>query len=40
MGLSIHYSGSFNPSASLREMIDEVVEIAKVYHWKYTVYNN
>ena len=39
MGLSIHYSGSFNPSASLREMIDEVVEIAKVYHWKYTVYN-
>ena len=38
MGLSIHYSGSFNPSASLQEMIDEVVEIAKVYHWKYTVY--
>jgi hypothetical protein len=38
MGLSIHYSGSFNPSASLQGMIEEVVEIAKVYQWKYTVY--
>jgi hypothetical protein len=38
MGLSIHYSGSFKPSASLQEMIDEVVEIAKVYHWKYTIH--
>ena len=38
MGLSIHYSGSFNPSASLKGMIEEVVEIAKVYHWKYAVF--
>jgi hypothetical protein len=38
MGLSIHYSGSFNPSASLEGMIEEVVEIAKVYNWKYTVF--
>ena len=38
MGLSIHYSGSFNPSASLEEMVEEVVEIAKVYQWRYTVF--
>ncbi len=38
MGLSIHYSGSFNPSASLQGMIEEVVEIAKVYHWKYSIF--
>jgi len=38
MGLSIHYSGSFNPSASLQDMIEEVVEIAKVYDWKYTIF--
>jgi hypothetical protein len=38
MGLSIHYRGSFNSPASLQEMIEEVVKIAKVYHWKYTVF--
>ncbi|MCX6267512.1 MAG: hypothetical protein NTW16_09165 [Bacteroidetes bacterium] len=38
MGLSIHYSGSFNPSASLQGMIEEVVEIAKVYRWKHSVH--
>ena len=40
MGLSIHYSGTFDPTASLHEMIEEVVEIAKVYHWKYSVYES
>jgi len=38
MGLSIHYSGSFNPAASLQEMIDEVKAIAKVCKWQYTIY--
>jgi hypothetical protein len=38
MGLSIHYSGSFNPSASLEEMVEEVVEIAQVYQWEHTIF--
>jgi hypothetical protein len=38
MGLSIHYSGSFNPSASLEEMVEEVVEIAQVYKWEHTIF--
>jgi hypothetical protein len=38
MGLSIHYSGKFNPKASLIEMIDEVTEIAKTYDWNYKIY--
>ena len=38
MGLSIHYSGSFNPVASLADMIEEVKEIAEIYHWKYFVF--
>jgi len=38
MGLSIHYSGSFNPSASMEEMIGEVVEIVKVYHWEHAIF--
>jgi hypothetical protein len=38
MGLSIHYSGRFNPSASLKEMIEEVTDIARIYRWKYTIY--
>jgi hypothetical protein len=38
MGLSIHYSGSFNPSASLEEMVEEVVEIIKVYQWKHDIF--
>jgi hypothetical protein len=40
MGLSIYYSGSFNPSASLKDLIEEVVEIANVYHWKYNVFES
>jgi hypothetical protein len=38
MGLSINYSGSFNPNASLQEMIEEVKDIAKIYQWKYHIY--
>ncbi len=37
MGLSIHYSGSFNNAALLEAMIDEVKDIAEVYEWKYTI---
>lgn len=37
MGLSIHYSGSFNKNASLSEMIEEVKDIAEIYKWKYTI---
>jgi hypothetical protein len=38
MGLSIHYNGRFNPAASLSEMIYEVEDIAKVYDWKYFIF--
>ncbi len=40
MGLSIHYSGRFNPKASLSEMIAEVKDIADLYNWKYAVFND
>lgn len=40
MGLSIHYSGSFNPSSSLEEMINEVADIAEIYRWPFHVYNS
>ena len=40
MGLSIHYSGSFNPEASLSAMIEEVKEIADIYKWKYFVFED
>jgi hypothetical protein len=40
MGLSIHYSGSFNPNASLSAMIEEVKDIAELYKWKYKVFED
>lgn len=39
MGLSIHYSGSFNPEASLSAMIEEVKDIADIYKWKYFIFD-
>ena len=38
MGLSIHYSGAFNPNACLSAMIEEVKDIAELYKWKYFVF--
>ena len=38
MGLSIHYSGSFNKNSSLPEMIEEVKDIAEIYQWEYTIF--
>lgn len=40
MGLSIHYNGSFNQSASLREMIEEVKDIAQVHKWEYHIFED
>jgi hypothetical protein len=40
MGLSIHYSGSFNPNASLSAMIEEVKDIAELYKWDYKVFED
>lgn len=40
MGLSIHYSGSFNPDASLSAMIEEVKDIVDIYKWKYFVFED
>ncbi|HET54553.1 MAG TPA: hypothetical protein ENN33_04980 [Ignavibacteria bacterium] len=38
MGLTIHYSGKFNPSSSLKEMVEEVKDIAEIYNWEYHIY--
>jgi len=38
MGLSFHYSGSFNADASLRAMIEEIKDIATIYEWRYSVF--
>jgi hypothetical protein len=38
MGLSIHYSGSFNPNSSLPALIEEVQDIATFHKWKYKVF--
>ncbi len=38
MGLSFHYSGSFNAEASLPAMIKEVKDIVEVFKWQYYVY--
>lgn len=40
MGLSIHYRGSFNELASLSEMMEEVKDIAEIYKWKYTIFDD
>lgn len=38
MGLSFHYSGKIANPDSLPDLIDEVVDICKVYHWNYRVF--
>ena len=38
MGLGIHYSGRFNPNASLPKLIAEVEELATAYGWEQLVY--
>ncbi len=40
MGLSFHYNGRFNAGASLAAMIEEVKEIAEIYKWPYTVFED
>ena len=40
MGLSIHYSGSFNTKASLQAMIEEVKDIVEIYKWRYYVFED
>jgi hypothetical protein len=39
MGLSLHYNGKFSNPESLQQMIEEVEDIARIYKWKYTIYN-
>ncbi len=38
MGLSIHYSGSIAKPELLPGLIEEIQDIAKMYDWKYKVY--
>jgi len=39
MGLSFHYSGSIANPDLLPELIDEIQDIAKMYGWKYFVFD-
>lgn len=39
MGLSIHYSGNFKDAAALPDFIETVKEFAKVYDWKFHIFN-
>jgi hypothetical protein len=39
MGLSFHYSGRIANPASLPKLIDEIQDIARVYSWKYFVFD-
>ena len=39
MGLSFHYSGRIANPESLPELIEEIEEIVKIYHWKYFVFD-
>lgn len=39
MGLSFHYSGRIANPESLSDLIEEVVDICKVYHWKYFIFD-
>ena len=38
MGLSFHYSGRIDNPDLLSGLIDEIEDIAKVYRWKYNIY--
>ena len=38
MGLSFHYSGRIANPDLLSDLIDEIEDIAKVYRWKYNIY--
>lgn len=40
MGLSIHYSGSFNKNVVLSDLITEVKEIVEVLKWNYTIFES
>ncbi len=37
MGISIHYSAKFGTRHTMREFIEETVDIAKTLNWKYTI---
>ncbi len=37
MGLSIHYSGRFKEGASLKNMIEEVKDVAEAHNWPYYI---
>ena len=39
MGLSFHYSGSISKPEMLSSLIDEIQDIAKVFNWKYFIFN-
>ncbi len=38
MGISFHYSGRIAKAELLPELVEEVKEIAVLYHWKYKIY--
>ncbi|MCL2311102.1 MAG: hypothetical protein FWC41_01245 [Firmicutes bacterium] len=39
MGLSFYFSGSLRNAEDLPSLIEEIVDISRVYGWKYHIYN-
>jgi len=39
MGITLHYTGKFNPNKSLNDLITEVKEISEAFGWKYFIYD-
>jgi hypothetical protein len=37
-GLSIHYNGRFKTDASLKELIDDVLDVVRLYDWEHFVF--
>jgi metallo-beta-lactamase class B len=39
MGLSFYFSGSLQNAEDLSSLIEEIVDVSRVYGWKYHIYN-
>jgi hypothetical protein len=39
-GFSFHFSGSLRNAEDLPSLIEEIVDVSRVYDWKYNIYNS
>ena len=40
MGLSIHYKGRISDPKKLPELIEEIIDVARLHQWEYHVFND